>query len=205
MNKDYITLKDLNIIINNIYNNEIPSDTISDIINYFIKKNKILKIYKVFDINIKNNLKIKDKSSSETNFIYEYIHYIDNYSPLLQYYDNQKIKYIELSEDLENLNLSKDNIHFNKCQLIKNFKFSINNFNYNKQYLINKELKLYDFINNLVNYDYHTWKIFLNIGTKFSMSDLSFLDAHISIKDITEKEWCIKYKNENKKCEIFLY
>lgn len=204
MNRNHITLADLNIIINNIYNNEIPSDTICNIINYFVIKKKKLKMYKVFDIKIKNNLKIKNESNSENNFIYEYISCIGNYSPLLQYYDSQKIKYIELcTYSIKKLNLSEDNIHFNKYQFVKNFKYSINNFNCNKQCLINKELRLYEFINNLVNYDYYIWKIFLNIGNNFSISDLSFLDDQVSIKDISKQEWDIKYKK--KKCKIFLY
>lgn len=203
MNKEFITLSDIDFIINNIYNNKIPNDEICNIINYFIKKEKIMKIYKVFGIIIKDNIK-KIKNDNDSNvFIYEYIHFIDNYSPLLRYYDLHNIKYELYNEETMCVDKNMLDTEFNKRQYIKNFKYCIDNFDFNKKFLIENELKLYNFIENLIKYDYHTWKIFLNINNKFTMSELSFLDDYITIKDITEKEWNIKYKK--KTCKIFLY
>jgi hypothetical protein len=188
---DKILHTDINKIINDIYKNDIPTNVICYIINFFIKKNTTIKNYKIHNMIIKNNVKYYDNN----NCITESISFIDNYSPLLEYYNNRDIKY----EEIDNVDLS---CQFNKIQLISKFKFSLDNFLNNISLLDEQNLFFYNFINNLVNYDYDTWKIFINIKKDFSIRDLTFIIDNLKIKNISKKDWDMRYLN--KKCKIFL-
>lgn len=201
MDKDYINWDDLTNIINNIYEHNIPCDIVSDIINYFIHSEKNIKTYKIFNITLKND--VKYVSDNNDDYIYESISFINQYSPLLHYYDKHYIKYYPIEKNIDDSELTLLNINFNKLQNLNRIKYSIKNFKHNIDFLKYKDLKLYNFINNIYNYDYETWKYFININDSYSLTDLSFINDYLSIKGITKKEWDIKYAK--KKCKIFLY
>ena len=114
--KNYIKLdkKLLDKLIYYIYKNNIPDNEILKYtIKLFNKCNAHTELYLIFNLNYYNSKKIYNDNS----FIYEYITFFDDYSPLLNYYDNNNIKYDKIIQkiDLETIQYLKFDKYINFC------------------------------------------------------------------------------------------
>ncbi|BAO49515.1 hypothetical protein [Alphaentomopoxvirus acuprea] len=137
----------INIIIAKIYKRCIPRNTsIIHIINKLYNKKISQKNYKIYGMKYNNEEKIK---GDENDYIIETISFIDDYSPLLSYYENNNYKFTLSDESIDNIKYSKfeniidfyltNNIINMLCEedkyLLKYINGIINNKNYYKKIL----------------------------------------------------------------------
>ncbi|CCU56265.1 unknown similar to AMEV040 [Mythimna separata entomopoxvirus 'L'] len=126
-------------IIDYCYKYKIPNNNILKLIliKYFYTKNKNIDdvLYKVYDLKYDNN---NEKKKFKNNTIYEYITHFDDYSPILNYYDRNNIKYEKYTGDID-----LSNIEYIKLLEYDEFKY----ISHNK--INNMDTSINDFINGL--------------------------------------------------------
>ncbi|CCU55362.1 unknown similar to AMEV040 [Adoxophyes honmai entomopoxvirus 'L'] len=165
----------INIVINNdiidsiiyhCYKNKLPN-------NYIFKN--ILQKYIFKNIECKNVLYIiQDVAYNDCNkyinndcFIYEYISFFDNYSPMLNYYDKNKINYKKCEDDINLCN-------FKYLKLLDLCEFNYEKFN---QITNTDDIAFNNFITGLYNKDkYYSKFIYFLINYKFDNPDF-MIDA----------------------------
>jgi hypothetical protein len=150
----------INKIIDSIYDDNIPKDYILKHIIVKLHNNADInsKLYKIYNIQYLNNKKCKTTSE----YIYEYITFINDYSPMLEYYNRHNIE-SEITDEsdsvkeLEYIKLEELYDYRLECGLNKNLRDAedikllnfvddiLNNYNYeNNDKIVNKKKRRRD-------------------------------------------------------------